>query len=349
LGPKRSLGPALAEASKEQGLRHGQWSCSWRRAKLLMRSPGTARLERYLRGGGDPAGAGRRRERADLAPPRLQASTPMALVADPNPLKVQERFPAAIARRGQIFWLARPLVLLRCPMAGRPTLAPPAARFPASLGQRARRPTRLIRAARLMPARSRFASRGEAGRQAQVTLVALALVVVPGPRIPALAPAALRHPACARSWSCLLEREPVAGRPGGVADWGAPGPARWRVQGRRATLAAGLRWAARFGLPPLVALLAVGQRSGWRWPSGCSFPSATKHRWPSGCCWWSAWSQASLRGFHRRPGRHRAGRRLLEGGGAPQRRWFPWPWPPAAAPADPAALGGCAGAILRGT
>jgi len=338
-----SLGPASLKL-RNTGLRHGQkWSCSWRRAALLIEF-WPPPPERYAVGGGEPAGCRPAGSKTiwPAATFSIQRHGPGA--DPPSAEEFQGAIPSGVAAGRSSGW---PVLVRSIPMrAGRP--GPPAAALSCIARQRAAT-TRPPESGG--PAMRRvslgFRSRRRAGARRKSPWWALATGRGARARTRPWQ-GALGTPPCARELEFAAGAGAVAGRPGGVAglgrpgllDGGAPGDRHWR---RRLPLGQ-LAFASR-----LVALVWPGQRSAGVGRSGCSFPSANSTAGPVVVCWWSA-GAGQLAGSHRPAlSAISAGRRCSRVGGHPSGGGPRLALAPQAAPADPCLRWWLRWRHLRGT
>jgi len=242
----RQLGPASLKLQE-----HGAYGTVEMELQLaegpLLIDLATARLERYPVAAENPlVQAGRLED--DLARRDFSINA-MALVLTPQ--SAEEFRSDSSGDCGGADLLAGPSLVLLDPHGGQADLAHRQLRF-LHAGSVRDDPTRLIRAARYA-ARLGFRLAAESRSQAQVTLVAWPWSWCQG-QDPALAPAALGT-RLRRELELLLEREPWQAALAALQDWGALALLDGGLQADRHWRRR-LRWAARFGLPPLVALLA---------------------------------------------------------------------------------------------
>ena len=238
----RQLGPASLKLQE-----HGAYGTVEMELQLaegpLLLDLATARLEHYPLAAENPVvQAGRLED--DLARRDFSINA-MALVLTPQSA---EEFGSDSSCADL---LAGPSLALLDPHGGQADLAHRQLRFlhPGSVRDD---PTRLIRAARYA-ARLGFRLAAESRSQAEATLAAWPWSWRQG-QDPALAPAALGT-RLRRELELLLEREPWQAALAALQEWGALALLDPGLQADRHWLRR-LRWAARFGLPPLVALLA---------------------------------------------------------------------------------------------
>jgi len=237
----RQLGPASLKVQE-----HGAYGTVEMELQLaegpLLLDLATARLERYPVAAENPlVQAGRLED--DLARRDFSINA-MALVLTPESAEAVRSGPSEAG-------LAGPSLVLLDPHDGQADLAHRQLCFLHADSVRDD-PTRLIRAARYA-ARLGFRLAAESRSQAEATLAAWPWLWRQG-QDPALAPAALGT-RLRRELELLLEREPWQAALVALQEWGALTLLDGGLQADRHWLRR-LRWAVRFGLPPLVALLA---------------------------------------------------------------------------------------------